>query len=424
MCTFAIKSIEMKRADFTKLLIVSTFVALGVLVYIQVSWTLKAARLEEQNFNHRVVMALKDARDEIGRRVPKCNHMSDFLCGRKCAIRAAKEMEIDSIIQSNLGFYDINIPYSFEVTDTIRIRQSSALFAPKCYQQSLNGLLERNGINIRLQFPDRNRFLLTQMQGLFLTSMLFIIFVFISYIILLRQYKLDKRLMTQTKTFINNMVHEFQTPLANIRFATNLIKKKTKDDGGEKIKAYTDVLTSECERMQKHTEDILFMSCDLNNGDKESIDVHAMIQEVAQSFAVRIQEGDGNFDFHLSAKSSYIVGNRSELAIVLSNLIDNAIKYSSGSPSIEFSTQNEKDRLIVKIKDQGIGIAKEDLGQVFSQYFRVNTGDVHNVKGFGLGLAFVKKVIERWSGSISVKSKLGEGTVFTIELPTHDGKEE
>jgi len=393
---------------------ITVFVGLALLLFIQVNYIIRAARLEERNFNHRVVMALKDSRDEIANRL--CSDMDKFLCGNDCSNAQRKSKEVDSIVNAQLEIYSLPLNYTFVVTDTLLEPNTSSLWGPKCYQQSLNGLLEREGIKLRLQFPDRNRFLLAQMSGLFIMSILIILFLVIAFVILLRINKREQVLMIHMREFVNNMLHEFQTPLANIRLAANLIIKKKNNES--KTEDYAQVVLNEYERMQNHVEDILQLSSESNNEFKlNEVDIKSTLNQLVDSFTYRIQEKHGQIITKFNAQHHQVDTYNGRLTLAFSNLLDNAIKYSKGKPLIEIETLEIKGNLQVKIKDNGVGIAKKELPYIFNQYYRVGTGDLHDVKGFGLGLTFVKKVIEEHNGRITVESEEGKGTCFTILLP-------
>jgi len=397
-----------------KALSIATFIGLALLLFIQINYIVRAARLEEKNFNHRVVMALKDARDEIGNRL--CPDMDKFLCGNNCINARRKSAEVDSIIHSQLEIYNLPLTYTFAITDTLIGSNSSVIWGPKCYQQTLNGLLEREGIRLRLQFPDRNRFILAQMSGLFIMSIFIILFLLVSYVILLRLMRREQLLMKHMREFVNNMLHEFQTPLANIRLAANLIIKKKTDEA--KTMGYAQVVLNEYERMQSHVENILKLSCEsVKETELNEVDLKNVIDELIKSFSYRIEERGGELKASYGAKSHLLNSYNGRLSLVLSNLLDNAIKYSKEQPKIVIETSEWNQLLQIKVSDNGIGIAAKELPYIFDQYYRVGTGDLHDVKGFGLGLTFVKKVIEEHNGRITVESEEGKGTCFTILLP-------
>jgi len=409
-----------EKIDKQGLLATFTFTILVLLVFIQVGWIFRAANLEKQNFNHRVAMALKGARDEIGKRVPKCSDMTNYLCGRKCAagVNKRKTVEIDSIIRENFIINNINLPYTFLITDSILPQSKGKLLTSPCYLQNLNGLIDQNGIQIRVQFPSRNQFLLAQLYGIMGISVLFIVFVMFSFIVTFRLFRREKALLLQTTDFVNNMVHEFQTPIANMRFATNLIRKLKPVGNKEKTDEYTGVILEETERLQAHVESILRVA---GNGnvvqEKEIVDVNEVIESIIKSFKYRIESSNACIKFFPDAENHKIEAERGAISLIISNLIDNALKYVRQKPHIQISTLNQNKRLIIRVSDNGIGISKENQSKIFDKFYRVSTGDIHNVKGFGLGLTYVKKVTLQYKGLVAAESEPNKGSIFTLSFP-------
>ena len=410
----------MRKIDRQGFLAISTFVALIVLMFIQVNWLFNAARFEEQIFNQTVANALIEAREEIGNRVPVCNNMKNYLCGQPCQAMAKKKTvaEIDSIIYSKLKKYHIELGYEFEITDSAYVQKYSKLFGSKCYLQSLNGLLEKDGIQIKLEFPARKQFLLAQMKGSFLLAIFSVLFVMVSFIVTFRMFKRERQTVRQTSDFINNMVHEFQTPLSNIRLAASLIRKKEAVLNDEKVVEYTSVILKENQKLENHVANILKVSCrGENDCTLEQVDIHHIISETGNEFKTRLDALSGKIDYNLDAKYHTLKIAPDHVVLIFSNLIDNAVKYSSLAPQITISTVNRKNTIEITVKDNGIGIDTKDLPMIFDKYYRVSTGNVHNVKGFGLGLTYVKKLIEQYKGKIEVLSSKNSGTLFTITLP-------
>ena len=398
-----------------------TYIILLVLVILQVNWIFKAAQLEEQNFNHKVSMALKQARDEIGYRIPQCDHMSDFLCGRFCGadVHAEKTMEVDSIIRSNLRMWHIELPYKFHITDSFLHGKPHSSHKQPLYYQNLNGLLTQEGIVIHVEFPTRNQFLRGQILGVLGVSILFILFVLYSFITLMRVLKRNKATLIHTTDFINNMVHEFQTPIANVRFATNLIRKTRSLKENSKEFEYTRLILDETLRLQKLVEEILKEGMHDSDGfaENEEVDVHQLIHQTADKFRHRADNLGGQLVIKLDATKYKVLGDTSALALAISNVLDNAFKYVADVPVVEISTYNKSSQLFVKIRDNGIGIPKEEHKHILKKYYRVNTGDLHDVKGFGLGLTLVQKVVTRMRGKIIIESASGKGSSFLIVLP-------
>jgi len=402
-----------------------TFIALIILLAVQVNWLFNAAKLEEDHFNRTVSKALIEAREEIGECASTCNDMNNYLCGRPCQanVQKTKISEIDEIIKSKLEIYNIDLEYTFEITDSTFNKKNKKLWGEKCYLQSLNGLLKEGGIKIRLQFPNRNQFLMAQIRGAFLLAVFSVIFVLISFIITSRLFRKERQMVTKTSDFINNMVHEFQTPLSNIRLASSLIKKRENAIADDKINEYISVIIKENHKLEKNVEEILKVSCTGSDACSfEDIDLHELISKTSDEFVTRIESLDGSLDKKLNAEHPVLKASPEHFRLIVSNLIDNAIKYSKGAPQIEITSKTVGKNIRLRFKDKGIGIDKKDQSAIFEKYFRVSTGDIHNVKGFGLGLTYVKKLVEQYRGKISVSSSKDNGTVFTIILPLKNGK--
>jgi len=222
----------------------------------------------------------------------------------------------------------------------------------------------------------------------------------------------------QTSDFINNMVHEFQTPLSNIRLAASMIKKREKSIHDEKVMEYISVIIKENNKLEKNVEQILKVACPANNHiTSENVDVHLLIGSIVNEFTTRLEGENGKIELNLEASKFMLHVDPEHIKLIISNLIDNALKYTTANPRIDISTSNIENELLIKVKDNGIGIDKKDIGNIFEKYYRVSTGNVHNVKGFGLGLTFVKKIVEQYKGKIEVTSSKTSGTLFTICLP-------
>ena len=336
-------------------------------------------------------------------------------------VKKRKIEEIDSIIHSKLDIYHIDLDYTFTITDSVHKSPSTKIFASKCYLQSMNGLLEKDGIQIRLQFPGRNQFLLAQIKGAFLLAFMAVLFVMASFIITFTMFRKERMMAQQTSDFINNMVHEFQTPLSNIRLAASLIKKRENTIHDEKVIEYISVIQNENSRLEKHVDEILKVTCNTNSDlSSEEADIHLLIGSIVHEFSTRLESENGKIELELAASMFKLNISPDHIKLIISNLIDNAIKYTEQNPHIFISTENSNNLFLLKIRDNGIGIDKKDINNIFEKYFRVSTGDVHNVKGFGLGLTYVKKIVEQYKGKIEVTSSKTEGTLFTISLPMND----
>ncbi len=417
----------MKKPGKQTILALFTFIALLIILAVQVNWVFKAAKLEEEQFNLTINNALSEARRAIGATARECPDMQNYLCGNQCKTHIRKEKidEIDSIIHSNLEIQNIDLDYTFEITDTT-ITYPPRFFGNRCYLQSLNGLLEKDNIKIRLEFPGRSEFLMAQIRGVFLLAFISLIFVAVSFFITLRLFRKEQMMVQQTSDFINNMVHEFQTPLSNIHLAASMVKKKTDGLNDDKIDEYIAVIKKENQRLKVNVEKILRASSDqANNYESETLKINELIKHVSHSYQHRVDAMGGEIHLNLNARHSKIQGSLEHFNIIISNLIDNALKYSKEAPMINIATKNNQGNIILTIEDNGIGIDKKYHDKIFEKYFRISTGDIHNVKGFGIGLTLVKRMVEKYNGVISVSRSKKQGTIFTIVLPLkHEANED
>ena len=271
-----------------------------------------------------------------------------------------------------------------------------------------------------LYFPKQNSFLLKE-TGLLviptfaLTAMLIGIFVF-TILIILKQ----KKLSIIKNDFINNMTHELKTPISTISLASQMLRDNTVTNTPKTIEHISGIIYQESKRLTTQVEKVLQMAV-FNEGRLKlkikEVNLNALINSVVLNFELRVKAKDGELISDLKAEPSIIKGDDVHITNVLFNLLDNAVKYSKEAPKIIISTELEDGFVVVSVKDNGIGIQNEHVGQIFERFYRVPTGNVHDVKGFGLGLSYVKKIIEAHYGKIKVESELNKGTKFMIYFP-------
>lgn len=236
-------------------------------------------------------------------------------------------------------------------------------------------------------------------------------------VIILRQ----KKLSIVKNDFINNMTHELKTPISTISLASQMLRDNSVTSAQSTIERISGVIYDESKRLSMQVEKVLQMAV-FNEGRLKmkfkNFDLHEVITTVVQNFEIRVHSEKGEISLNKKASDYIIYGDQVHITNVLFNLLDNAVKYSGNeSPAIEVSTENKKEEIIISVKDNGIGIAKEHQLQIFERFFRVPTGNVHNVKGFGLGLHYVNKIIEAHNGTIKVDSAVKKGTKFMIYFP-------
>ncbi len=269
-------------------------------------------------------------------------------------------------------------------------------------------------------FPHKKKFLLSELVSITILSIIFTLIIIIAYSSALNQL-IRQRQISEIKTdFINNMTHEFKTPIATINLALDAIKNPKVIDDKEKIFKYLQMIRDENKRMHAQVENVLRISklekkeLDI---EKESSNVEEVIYDAIDHVNLILEDRGGKITSFLEATRKTVLINQVHFTNVIVNVLENAIKYSSGIPEIEIYTENIKDMILIKIKDHGIGMSKTAQKRAFEKFYREHTGDLHNVKGHGLGLAYVKRIVEDHNGQVFVESEKGKGSTFIIKLP-------
>jgi len=272
-----------------------------------------------------------------------------------------------------------------------------------------------------VKFPGRSSFLWGQFQVvLFFSVILFVTIIFFSYslFVIVRQ----KWLFEQQKDFINNMTHEFKTPIATISLAADSLNNPAVLKNEDKILRFSRIIKQENIRMHKQVEKVLQMAL-LDKKDFNlkwaSINMHDLILAAIENISLQVEAREGSVQGFLNAASPVINGDQTHLSNIINNLLDNANKYSPQKPHITVFTRNVDKGLEIIVKDEGIGLSRDVRKFIFDKFYRVPTGNIHNVKGFGLGLSYVKTMVEAHKGKIDVRSELGKGSSFILFFPLH-----
>ena len=333
--------------------------------------------------------------------------------------------KFEKIIERNLERMNINLDFEYAIFKQDSITKiSSEKF--DLSNQSYSSLIfkdenDLSNYSLKVAFPGRTPFLLGSLVSVIITSIIFTSIIIIAYVttilLLLRQ-----RQISQIKTdFINNMTHEFKTPIATINLALSAIKNPKTIVNKEKVKKYLQMIYDENNRMHDQVENVLTIShLERNqlNIEKTKQDINEIIDLAISHVSLIVENNNGNIITEKNADNSIVIGNETHLINVMVNILDNAIKYNDNSPEILIKTLNIGGRILIEIKDNGIGMNKAVQSKIFEKFYRKQTGDLHDVKGHGLGLAYVKKIIAFHNGNINVDSAVGKGSKFTIQLNT------
>lgn len=408
----------------TKIFILISSISLIILLVIQVNWILHTAKIKEDLFNEKANMVLSKTTEAIRSDEQACKEIG------ACAVEndegvAAKLGEneihkIDSLFKYYMKFYNFHIDYTFEVVKPKFKSNNENGFSNHIFNKPLQNLAGNNGVELKLIFPEKKQFIIAEMGTLFITSVILILVVFVLFWRTILSLLKEKKIWEHTTDFLNNMTHEFKTPLTNIALASKMLMKDSTNKQPDKIKHYSEIILEENEKLNLQIEQVLSMTA-LERGEiplqKMELDFHQLINDTLKCIGIQIENQQGNIKLNLLAEIFVILGDKTHLTNALCNLIDNAIKYAKEKPDITIHTYNRGKFLVMEVSDNGIGIEKKYQKKVFDKFFRIPTGDIHNVKGFGLGLAYVKKIVEIHQGIIEIKSEPNKGTIFTISLP-------
>jgi two-component system phosphate regulon sensor histidine kinase PhoR len=280
--------------------------------------------------------------------------------------------------------------------------------------------LHASGQFLHVYFPDSLGFIWETM-GVSLLGSAILLFIMVGcfYIAMMTILK-QKKLAEIKNDFINNMTHEFKTPISTISLATQLIQEDVSVVENSTIQRYLGIIKDENVRLGQQVERVL-QTAQMEREEivlkKKHLDMHELIHQVIEMNQPMLMANQGEINTEFSADSSVILIDEVHMSNVINNLIDNAVKYSDKAPRIGIFTDSDHLGFHIQVSDEGIGMSKEFLSQVFDPFYRVPTGNVHNVKGFGLGLSYVKKIVEAHGGTVHVKSQVGKGSTFEITIP-------
>ena len=338
--------------------------------------------------------------------------------------RISKE-KLQELLQRELKEYGVNTPFEFGIYSNglaTKVKSDNFKFN-KNDTYSIPIFTDNEGMSkyqLLVSFPEKKKFIFSDLIGIAMLSLIFTLIIIIAYSNALNQL-FKQRQISEIKTdFINNMTHEFKTPIATINLALDAIKNPKVIEDKEKVHRYLQMIRDENKRMHAQVENVLRISklekkeLEIN---KEPLDVNDIINDAIEHVSLIIEDREGTITKHLKANRTTVLLNDVHFTNVFVNMLDNAVKYSPEKPIIEVHTENIKDFLIIKIKDYGAGMSKVAQKRIFEKFYREHTGDIHNVKGHGLGLAYVKRIVEEHNGHVFVESEKGKGSTFIIKLP-------
>lgn len=422
----------MNKRAISIIIVITTFSLMGIIA-TQMFWMYKSFRMREEQFNNKVKVSLKGVinqlmeynRDTTKIATPTCQSFCCLASGNITTI--VKPQLLDSLLKHE--FYSIGISASYEYAVYNCAKDSIYFGNAKDYNKEilssthsiqLSCLWKKECFELGVFFPTQTEYVLGQMKIWFILSFLFMIVLILSFSYTIFFILKQKKLSEMKNDFINNMTHEFKTPISTISVTSELLMNPKVAEAADKVSKYAEVIFAENNRLKNQVERVLQVATLDKGEDKLSFknaDVHEIINTISKNQHIQILERNGKLDLELDAEKFIISADEHHLLNIFSNLLDNAVKYSKERVEINISTQSNDAGISIKFRDKGIGIKTEDQKYIFKKFYRVHTGDIHDVKGFGLGLYYVKTLVESHKGNISLLSELGKGSTFTVFLP-------
>ncbi|MDA9026160.1 HAMP domain-containing histidine kinase [Flavobacteriaceae bacterium] len=334
-------------------------------------------------------------------------------------------LDIQNLLSKKLKENNIDIDFEFAVFhDNIGTKIQS-----KNFDQSLIPLLgvpiflddnDESDFMLFINFPERKKFIISSIIVVTLLAMLFTLIIIIAYTSALYQLIKQRKISQMKSAFINNMTHEFKTPISTINLALDAIRNPKIISDKEKVLRYLKIIKEENKRMNAQVENVLRISQLQKkqlNISKDRYKLHDLIEDAITHVELIVEDRKGYIKTHFNADKSSVLANQTYFTNVIVNVLDNAVKYSNEAPQIDVYTENVGNNILLSIKDHGKGMNKAVQKRIFEEFYREYTGNVHNVKGHGLGLSNVKRIVDNHQGMVSVESEKGKGSTFIIKLP-------
>jgi two-component system phosphate regulon sensor histidine kinase PhoR len=418
---------------FPLIVFLITLSVLGI-IFIQMSWIRDAIKLREQQRLKDVDYALTQTREILwARYITKSGFIGIFdeeskmYYLRGFTVQVLADDEIKSIIDTSLKKYKIKEHYEYSITNIFKTAvKMSPGYKPKYLADSKHISLtpdpERaaNPETLHIYIIADKNYIVHKMGWMIAASILFTAIIISAFALTVRTLFNQKKLSEINSDFINNMTHELKTPLATISLAIDALTNEKVIHDSDKVRYYSSMIKDENKRMNKQVEKIL-QAARIEKQDiklnLQTLNAHEIIKKVIENLTLQIQEKNGIINLHLDAPQFMILADEVHFSNIIFNLLDNAIKYSKENLQIDISTNSGHGLLYIKVKDNGIGMNKEIQSRAFEKFYRAHTGNIHNVKGFGLGLSYVKATVEAHQGKVTVDSALGRGSIFTVQLP-------
>ncbi|HRO44444.1 HAMP domain-containing sensor histidine kinase [Agriterribacter sp.] len=418
------------RSATLKWIVLTGAVVIGLIIAMQLYWLNHIYKLEQKQFDTNVVKCVRGLFEDMNLSDSPGSHLQQMI-----TLRPSSNTFVISISnlphEDTLAFYLTHELMDFDILTECNVALYDKTKGYYIFQQNIASPASASGVApvspavystnyhyILLHFPDRSGYILSQMN-LWIIGSIVLVLVLIGLAISLFYFYKQKFLIEIQKDFVNNFTHEFKTPLSVMKIASEVLSQPGIAKQPERMEKYTTIITHETEHLQNQVERLLKMAVSEQHVlrvEMEPIPVKALIEQAISKLQPLVEARGAKIEIKIEADEVAVTADKTHLELAIVNLIENGIKYS-GTPLIIIEAGKCGTDNFISVKDNGVGIDKRFFKHIFKKFYRVPTGDVHNVKGFGLGLNFVKKIVDAHNGKIVVNSVPGIGTEFKIILP-------
>jgi two-component system phosphate regulon sensor histidine kinase PhoR len=418
----------MRKGKNYRVIVMIAVLAMSGLLVVQINWFVRAYGIQARQFDSKINLVLRNISDQLLKmgddstsRVNPVIHASSnlyFVDFNRYIVYS----DLDSIIRKTFKENDMLLPFELTVYEDM----SNTVTFGNFYKEGVSSeaeatclsrdLPEKTSMDFSITIPGRHISVIGDL-GVWIFSAFAFTLILVLFGVMIIGLSKDKKLAEVKADFINNMTHELQTPISNISIASEVLRKGSAGLSEDKAVHYADIIYKESQRLRFQVEQVL-QTAMMEKGEiewkKTEVNLNAVIEEVVRIFQVRIQTRQGQIMSKLDALKPLVFGDHLHLANIFYSLLDNADKYSPATPQITVSTRNTDKGILVAIADNGIGINKEVQQYIFDKFYRATSGNVHDVKGFGLGLTYVREVMKAHQGRVSVSSEENGGSVFEL----------
>lgn len=402
------------------------------LIFLQVQWINGAVKLKKEQYESDIHLSIQNIKDSIIKRKNKetlgfkLNFQTQGFGNYIPTYTIMSNYQLKSIIKNEFRKKNIKQPFEFCITDEA---MQPTMFSSG-YKMEFRGtennyitgltdgtFLNSETLNIYILEPED--YFQTHLAILLIFAALFTSIIIAAFVLMIKTMLSQKKLSEIKSDFINNMTHEFKTPIATIQLASDALNNEKVINNVAQIKYYSGIIHEENKRMNMQVEKIL-QAAELEKEEIKmqwkKIDVHTVLSKIAENTALQMEDIHAKFETRLLATKTNIQADEVHFTNIIINLLENAIKYSKENPEISIETRNKNNLLQIIVSDTGIGMDKETQNHIYEKFYRAHTGNLHNVKGFGLGLTYVKNIVDAHKGKIEVQSELGKGSSFILSF--------